>query len=58
MNVIIKFLNQLDTAGRKRLVLKPRTVQDPINAIAESSKSSSIYGGAKPRDEKTEGPSN
>lgn len=41
-----------DTSGRKRLVLAPRTVQDPINAIAESSKSSSIYGGAKPREEK------
>lgn len=41
-----------DTSGRKRLLLKPRTVQDPVNAIAESSKSSSIYGGAKPREEK------
>ncbi|XP_017763950.1 PREDICTED: eukaryotic translation initiation factor 4H-like isoform X3 [Eufriesea mexicana] len=41
-----------ETSGRKRLVLAPRTIQDPINAIAESSKSSSIYGGAKPRDEK------
>ncbi|XP_017879901.1 eukaryotic translation initiation factor 4H isoform X2 [Ceratina calcarata] len=41
-----------DTAGRKRLVLAPRTIPDPINAIAESSKSSSIYGGAKPREEK------
>lgn len=42
----------VDTSGRRRLVLAPRTVQDPINAIAESSKSSSIYGGAKPREEK------
>ncbi|KOC64164.1 Eukaryotic translation initiation factor 4H [Habropoda laboriosa] len=42
----------VDTTGRKRLVLAPRTIQDPINAIAESSKSSSIYGGAKPREEK------
>ncbi|XP_015606610.1 eukaryotic translation initiation factor 4H [Cephus cinctus] len=41
-----------DTTGRKRLVLAPRTVPDPVNAIAESSKSSSIYGGAKPREEK------
>ncbi|KAK2581167.1 hypothetical protein KPH14_007974 [Odynerus spinipes] len=41
-----------DTSGRKRLVLAPRTIQDPVNAIAESSKSSSIYGGAKPREEK------
>ncbi|XP_012144420.1 eukaryotic translation initiation factor 4H1 isoform X1 [Megachile rotundata] len=41
-----------DTSGRKRLVLAPRTIQAPINAMAESSKSSSIYGGAKPREEK------
>ncbi|XP_012288308.1 eukaryotic translation initiation factor 4H [Orussus abietinus] len=40
-----------DTTGRKRLVLAPRTVQRPLNAIDESSKSSSIYGGAKPREE-------
>lgn len=45
-----------DTSGRKRLQLKPRTVQEPVNAIAESSKTSSIYGGAKPRDEKVEPP--
>ncbi|XP_046753946.1 eukaryotic translation initiation factor 4H-like [Diprion similis] len=43
-----------DTSGRKRLMLKPRSVPDPVNAIAESSKSSSIYGGAKPREEKLE----
>lgn len=42
----------LDTSGRKRLELKPRTVKEPVNAIAESSKTSSIYGGAKPREEK------
>ncbi|XP_036148322.1 eukaryotic translation initiation factor 4H isoform X2 [Monomorium pharaonis] len=41
-----------DTTGRKRLELKPRTVKEPVNAIAESSKTSSIYGGAKPREEK------
>ncbi|XP_015437561.1 PREDICTED: eukaryotic translation initiation factor 4H-like isoform X1 [Dufourea novaeangliae] len=40
-----------DTTGRKRLVLAPRTIQAPVNAVAESSKSSSIYGGAKPREE-------
>ncbi|XP_014611151.1 PREDICTED: eukaryotic translation initiation factor 4H isoform X1 [Polistes canadensis] len=40
------------TSRRKRLVLAPRSIPDPVNAIAESSKSSSIYGGAKPREEK------
>jgi len=42
----------LDTTGRKRLELKPRTVKEPVNSMAESSKTSSIYGGAKPREEK------
>ncbi|XP_008217447.1 eukaryotic translation initiation factor 4H isoform X2 [Nasonia vitripennis] len=43
-----------DTTGRKRLVLAPRTVQDPVNALAETATRSSIYGGAKPREEKIE----
>jgi len=43
-----------DTSGRKRLELKPRTVKEPVNALAESTKTSSIYGGAKPREEKME----
>ncbi|XP_063979318.1 eukaryotic translation initiation factor 4H-like isoform X2 [Diachasmimorpha longicaudata] len=41
-----------DTSGRKRLQLLKRTVKEPVNALAASSKSSSIYGGAKPREEK------
>ncbi|XP_015117096.1 eukaryotic translation initiation factor 4H isoform X2 [Diachasma alloeum] len=41
-----------DTTGRKRLQLLKRTVKEPVNALAASSKSSSIYGGAKPREEK------
>lgn len=48
----ISILQHTGTSRRKRLVLAPRTIQDPVNAIAESSKSSSIYGGAKPREEK------
>ncbi|KAG5893526.1 hypothetical protein JTB14_006062 [Gonioctena quinquepunctata] len=41
-----------DTSGRPKLKLLPRTVKGPVNALAESSQSSSIFGGAKPRDEK------
>lgn len=41
-----------DTSGRPKLKLLPRTVKDPINALAESSQSSTIFGGAKPREEK------
>lgn len=40
-----------DTAGRPRLKLQPRTVKDPVNALAETSQSSTIFGGAKPREE-------
>lgn len=50
--MIIYYTITLDTTGRKRLELKPRTVKEPVNAMAESSKTSSIYGGAKPREEK------
>lgn len=48
----ITFVFRVDTTGRKRLVLAPRTVQDPVNALAETATRCSIYGGAKPREEK------
>ena len=49
----IMFLNLLDEAGaRPKLKLLPRSVKDPVNAIADTSNRSSIFGEAKPRDEK------
>ncbi|KAJ8958472.1 hypothetical protein NQ318_002264 [Aromia moschata] len=42
----------IDTSGRPKLKLLPRTVKDPVNALAESSQNASIFGGAKPREEK------
>ena len=41
-----------DDAGRPKLKLLPRTVKDPVNALADSMQQSNIFGGAKPRDEK------
>lgn len=41
-----------DTSGRPRLKLLPRTVKDPLNALAETSRNAAIFGGAKPREEK------
>ncbi|XP_055311971.1 eukaryotic translation initiation factor 4H-like isoform X2 [Sitodiplosis mosellana] len=40
-----------DEAERPRLVLKPRTVADPINALAETKQAATIFGAAKPREE-------
>lgn len=39
-------------AGRPKLKLAPRTVKDPVNAIADTKQAASIFGEAKPRDEK------
>jgi len=41
-----------EPGNRPRLKLLPRSVKDPINALAASTQHTSIFGGAKPRDEK------
>ena len=40
-----------ELASRPRLKLLPRTVKDPVNALAEQTAKADIFGGAKPRDE-------
>lgn len=35
-------------------MLKPRTVDTPINALADTMQSAAIFGAARPRDEKPE----
>ncbi|XP_042208491.1 eukaryotic translation initiation factor 4H-like isoform X2 [Homarus americanus] len=41
-----------ELSQRPKLKLLPRTKKDPVNQIAETSQTSSIFGGAKPREEK------
>ena len=40
-----------EAAARPRLKLLPRSVKDPVNALAETMQKSSIFGNAKPREE-------
>jgi len=44
-----------EAAARPKLKLAPRTVKDPVNALAETMQHSTIFGGAKPREENLEG---
>ena len=39
-------------AGRPKLNLAPRTVKDPVNALAATKQAAAIFGDAKPREEK------
>lgn len=51
--IIISFLKILiDDSERPRLQLKPRTVDAPINGLAETKQAAAIFGAAKPREEK------
>lgn len=40
-----------DESERPKLLLMPRTVTEPINALAETKQAASIFGAAKPREE-------
>lgn len=40
--------------GRPKLNLAPRTVKDPVNALAATKQAAAIFGDAKPREEKAD----
>ncbi|XP_046867397.1 eukaryotic translation initiation factor 4H isoform X1 [Drosophila willistoni] len=45
-------MGAIDDTERPRLNLAPRTIAAPINAVAQTKQSASIFGNAKPREEK------
>ncbi|XP_058978406.1 eukaryotic translation initiation factor 4H isoform X3 [Musca domestica] len=45
-------LGSIDDSERPRLQLQPRTVDAPINGLAETKQAAAIFGNAKPREEK------
>ena len=49
--VNLQFFVAEEAARRPKLKLQPRTVKDPVNALADNLQQQSIFGGAKPREE-------
>ncbi|KAH8312356.1 hypothetical protein KR044_010394, partial [Drosophila immigrans] len=43
--------SQLDDNDRPKIILNPRTVTEPINALAKTKQAASIFGNAKPRED-------
>lgn len=50
--IVFNFFLFADDSERPRLQLKPRTVDAPINGLAETKQAAAIFGNAKPREEK------
>ena len=54
MNVLSTIHSPEEASARPRLKLLPRTVKDPVNAVANELQQAKIFGGAKPVDRKDE----
>ena len=52
-DIIFQFAG--DLANRPKLNLKPRTVRNPVNALADTASRMAIFGEGKPRDDKSFG---
>lgn len=51
----VSALGSIDDSERPRLKLQPRTVNEPVNGLAETKQAAAIFGNAKPREEKMKG---
>lgn len=51
ITIFIIFVTE-EKQARPRLKLLPRSVKDPVNAVADTLSRANIFGGAKPREEK------
>ena len=50
--MLLFFIPLDELSQRPRLNLKPRTVTDPVNQLADSTRRIAIFGEGKPREEK------
>ena len=55
VKIVFILCNIGELAGRPKLTLKPRSVANPVNDVADTASRSSIFGEGKPRLEESSG---